>query len=412
VIFDGYSRKMYLNKIKDYLDNSLIKVLVGQRRSGKSFILRELIEFLVQNQKIKRKNILYLNFESESLSFIKSNEELNQVVETYLNEIKKNTEKFYLFFDEIQDVHAWEKTINSLRSKHLKQAEIIITGSNSRLLSSEFATHLTGRYIEIAIFPLSYSEYCQIHKLKTHQESLSLFLADSQMPELIEINKSEVKASYLRAMRDSILLNDIVKKFQVENVDLLLKLFSFLIDNLANPFSINSIKNTLVASGIKANPVTLSNYVRYLEYSFLIHGLERYDIKGKQILEGEKKFYLNDIGFRNFLSSAFDPAFGKKLENYVLSTLLYHGYWVNIGKVASKQEIDFIASKDDLKLYIQVTYLLNSENVINREYGNLEYIDDSWQKIVVSMDSMQLKPKGGIRHIQAWNLDNFVSKIH
>jgi predicted AAA+ superfamily ATPase len=214
----------------------------------------------------------------------------------------------------------------------------------------------------------------------------------------------ELKRSYIRTIKDSILLNDIVQRFKIQNIDLLEKIFLFLIDNISNLFSINSIEKKIKNLGYKTNAVTLGNYIKYLEYSFLFFSVERYNIKGKKILEGEKKYYLNDLGFRNYLSSSFDPGITKKLENFVFQTLIQKGYSVYVGTIDSDLEVDFVAEKLNQRIYIQVTYLLESKEVIEREYGNLEKIKDNWPKYVVSMDKISINPKNGIKHIKAWDL--------
>lgn len=401
----GFIREGYLNEIQKYLGNNLIKVLVGQRRSGKSFLLRQIIDFLINKKSIPAKNIFYINLENEKFSFVQTTKDLAKLVDFFFDEICENKKKkCYLFFDEIQEIPEWEKLINSYRADHNLNIEIFITGSNSKLLSSDFATYLTGRYLEKNIYPLNYSEYIAIHKLSKGRESLEQYLSDSQLPELISEKDDDIKASYIRSIKNSILYNDVVKRFNVQDVDLLEKLFLFIVDNIGNPFSVNSICNELKRNGSKTNPTTLGNYVKYLEYSYLIYGVQRFDIKGRQIIEGTKKFYINDLGFRNFLSSSFDPGISKKLENYSFQSLLNAGFDVHIGSLENNKEIDFIAEKHDRKIYLQVCYKLDSDKTIDREYGNLELINDNWEKYVVSMDGLKINPKEGIKHINAWDL--------
>jgi predicted AAA+ superfamily ATPase len=404
----GFLRKSYLDEVDRYLGSDLIKILNGQRRSGKSFLFRQIIHKLIFEHRVNPKNILYLNFENEKFSFVDSKKKLANLVDLYLEEIADKDERIYFFFDEIQEIESWEKLINSYKADHTLDCEIFITGSNSRLLSSELSTYLTGRYVEVKVYPISYDEYIEINDTSRDDLSLLEYLNHSQLPELIFEKDLEVKISYIRTIKNSILLNDIVKRFKVENIDLLEKLFAFLIDNIANPFSANSIQKKFTEQGIKANAVTVGNYLRYLEYSFLIHGVDRYDIKGKKIIEGEKKFYLNDLGFRNYLSSSFDPGIGKKLENFVFQTLLMKKYQVFVASLDSSHEIDFVAEKDGKTIYVQVTYLLDSEKLIKREYGNLEKIPDNWDKYVVSLDRVDIKPKAGIKHAKAWEFSNFI----
>ncbi|MDD9898616.1 MAG: ATP-binding protein, partial [Candidatus Melainabacteria bacterium] len=372
------------------------------------YLLRQIIHHLIHQQEVSAKNIFYINFENEKFSFVRNSNDLSDLVEIYLQEIAESQQKIYFFFDEIQEIDAWEKLVNSYKADHTIDCEIFITGSNSKLLSSELATYLTGRFVEIPIYPISYEEYLDIKDIASTQDTLLDYLNHSQLPELIQEEDLELKHSYIRTIKNSILLNDVVRRFRVENIDLLEKLFGFLIDNIANPFSANSIQKAFKQQGYKSNTVTIGNYLRYLEYSFLIYGVDRYDIKGKRILEGEKKFYLNDLGFRNYLSSSFDPGIGKKLENFVFQKLIMKGYQVYVGNLDSNLEVDFVAEKAGQKIYLQVAYLLDSEKVIEREYGNLEKIHDNWDKYVVSLDKVELKPKEGIKHIQAWKLDQLL----
>lgn len=227
------------------------------------------------------------------------------------------------------------------------------------------------------------------------------------MPELFALNQKQQKISYLNALKDSILMNDVVKRFNIKNPKLLILLLDFLIDNIGKLFSINSISKKIKTVGISINVATLSNYIHYLELTFLIHGAHRYDVKGKRILEGERKYYLNDLGFSNYLQSTFDNNITRRLENYVYNTLLQAGYRVHVGQLY-QLEIDFVAEKDQQVIYIQVTYLLHSEEVVEREYGNLEKIKDHWPKWVVSLDEISFPTKNGIRHIPAWELKKFL----
>ena len=208
----------------------------------------------------------------------------------------------------------------------------------------------------------------------------------------------------MMSIKDSILLKDIVARYGVSNIDLLEKIFFFLADNIGNLFSLNSLVKKLVSAGYKTNVHTLGDYVHYLEESMLIQGVQRFDVKGKKILDGEKKYYLTDLGFRQYLFSDYDSAYGKILENYVFNYLRQRGYEVHVGKLR-QYEIDFIASKGKRKIYVQVAYLLYDDDVIKREFGNLEKIDDHWDKYVISLDDIKMSPRNGIEHLQVWDLE-------
>lgn len=404
----GLNRDSYLDDLKEYLGNNLIKVLIGQRRAGKSFVLRQLMNFLIKEQNVSAENILYINFEIREFAFYNTEDKLDELIKSYVENINPKG-KLYFFFDEIQEVEGWEKVINSYIANLNLHVEIFITGSNSRLLSSDLATYITGRYVVKKIHPLSFKEYLSFNNLTNSKEELLNYLNTSQVPEIINLKDDLRKRNFINALKDSIIMNDIVKRFSVQNVDLIEKIFLFLCDNISKPFSLNSINKKLKEIGLKTNAMTVSNYIRYLEYAFLIQGIDRYDIKGKKILEGEKKYFLNDLGFKKYLTSSFDPALGKLLENYVFKCLDRLDYNIHIGNINGR-EIDFIAEKPNKKIYIQVAYLITDEEVVKREYGNLEQIHDSWEKIVVTMDDIKLNPKEGIKHIRAIDFEDFLEK--
>ena len=405
----GYIRTVYLQQLESYFNNNLIKVLIGQRRAGKSYILKQLIALLVNEKQVNCKNILYLNFEIEKLSFISDYHILGNVIDLYKAKLQPQG-KFYCFFDEIQEVPGWEKIVTSLVADPHHDVEIILTGSNSNLLSSELATYLSGRYVTKNIFPFDYVEYCGYYQKNSDKQSFLDYLQFSGIPELYHLPNQELQLSFVQDLKNTILLKDIVQRYNVQQADLLEKIFLFLTDNIGNLFSLNALVKKLKNIGISSNTVTLGNYLQYIENTFLLSGVSRYDVRGKRILDGEKKYYLNDLAFRNFLSSSFDIGMGKLLENYVYNYLKVQGYSIYVGNTGT-QEIDFIAEKKDQKIYIQVAYLLIDEQVVEREYGVLEAVKDNWEKIVISMDDIQLSPKNGIRHVRAWELDNFFDSL-
>lgn len=401
----GFEREQYSQQLIDYLDNRLLKVLIGQRRSGKSTIFKQVISYLIASG-VKRSNILYLNFERHELSFITNAEMLIEVVSTYLSKMNP-TGKIYLFFDEVQEVDGWEKVVNSYLANDKFNVEIFLTGSNAHLLSTELSTYVTGRYVEISIYPFSFGEYSKYHQLQTNKESLIKYLEDSGMPELFAFKTDAQKRSYLMSLKDSILINDIVKRFNIKNPKLLELLLDFMVDNVGKLFSFNAIVKKLTAIGVNLNVVTVSNYISYLERTFLVHSISRYDLKGKKILEGERKYYLNDLGFPNYLGSTFDNGINRKLENYIYQELIRAGYKVYVGYIYDL-EIDFVAELNQKRIYIQATYLLHSDKVIKREYGNLEKITDNWPKVVVSFDDVTFPEKNGVKHIPAWAFVEYI----
>lgn len=405
----GFSRQRYAQQIIDCLgSNQLLKVLLGQRRSGKSTIFKQVIAYLISTG-VKRTNILHLNFERHELNFIQSNEALINVITTYFNEMKPRG-KVYLFFDEIQEVSQWERVVNSYLASDKHDTELFITGSNGHLLSTELSTYVTGRYIEIAIFPFSFIEYTDYHKVEPNKQHLISYLESSGLPELFTLKTEQQKRSYVISLKDSILMNDIVKRFNIKNPKLLSLLLDFAIDNIGKLFSINAIVKKLSSIGINLNAVTVGNYVSYLEQTYLIHSVSRYDLKGKKILKGERKYYINDLGFFNYLQSTFDTSITRKLENYIYLELLAAGFEVYVGNIHNL-EIDFVARKNKKIVYIQATYLLHDQKVIEREYGNLEKIKDNWPKVVVSLDDIPFPDKNGIMHIHAWDFFKFLNAL-
>lgn len=400
-----FVRQVYLDKILAYSNTAVLKVLIGQRRCGKSTLLKQTISRLLV-EGTPAKNILYLNFELHQLQFIQTQAVLTDVIEAYFKEFKPQG-RVTIFLDEIQEVDSWEKTVNSYLANERYEIDFYLTGSNANLLSTELSTYVTGRYIEMAIYPFSYQEYCAYYKLALNRDSYIRFIGDSGLPELFLLPEKSQKIAYLKALQDSILINDVVKRFSIKNPKLLSLLLEFLIDNVGKLFSINAIAKNIRASGVTINIATVANYIRYLELTFLVRCLRRYDLKGKKILEGERKYYLNDLGFSNYLQSSFDNNITRRLENQVYLALLQAGYEVTVGNIYNL-EIDFVAEKNNKKIYVQVTYMLHSEEVIKREYGNLEKIKDNWPKWVVSMDDIAFPHKNGIEHVQVWKLYEYL----
>lgn len=399
-IHTGYFRQNYIDKFSQYLDNKLVKVLMGQRRAGKSYLMRMIIKYLIEKQKTPRENIVYINKDIAELDFIDNTNQLVQIINKYRDTLKPKG-KVFILLDEVQEIKDWEKAVNSFSQDYKFDYELFITGSNANLLSAELSTYLSGRYISFDVFPFSYEEYIGFKNMKKNKESFLLYLKNGGIPESFHLEDPEIKKNYLLSLKDSILLRDIVRRHNVRDVYLLEKLLNFMIDSIGSLFSINSVVNYLKSSGYKANAETVGNYVGYLEQAYLIHEADRFDVKVKRILTGEKKYYLNDLGFKYYLSSSFEFGVGKYLENAVYLDLKRKGYTVYTGKLRDK-EIDFIAEKNDVKKYIQVCYLLADESVVEREFGNLEQITDHYEKIVISLDDVNLGNRKGIRHINAW----------
>jgi uncharacterized protein len=396
----GFFRKEPVQKVLDYLDTSLVKVITGQRRSGKSYLLRMVIKHLLSEIKVNPRNILYLNMELSELLEINNVANFMDLIAEYRRELLPEG-KIYLFLDEVQEIESWEKVINALSQDTEAPCEIFITGSNAHLLSGELATYLTGRYIPVEIFPFSYGEYCLVTTQERGAASFAAYLQRGGMPETFNLKSDEMIRNYLTTLRDAILLNDIVKRHRIRDVVLLQRLFSFLADSIGSLCSVNSIVRHLNGSGYKTNVETVSNQLRFLSDAYLFHEADRYDIQGKKILSGERKYYLNDVAFRYFFSSSYDPGIGKYLENTLFLHLKRKGYKIFAGRSAS-MEVDLVAEKGDERIYCQAAYLLADENVISQELRSLRSIPDNYPKFLVSMDQVRMGNREGIIHALAW----------
>ncbi|MGI6394073.1 MAG: ATP-binding protein [bacterium] len=396
----GFKREFSLRAMVPKIGNRLIKVITGQRRCGKSFLMRQIIETLIEEKMAERESILYLNMEYNAFSFIKNTHDLNELT-TEFKALQKKEQKCFLFIDEVQKIEEWEKSVNSLAQDFTQEWEIFITGSNASLLSGELATLLSGRYISFTLFPFSYSEFCGITGDGQSSDSFSKFMQFGGMPESFKLPDYETTKNYINDLRDSIVLRDIVDRFQVREIRLLDQLIEFILDSIGSSFSVNKLANVITASGFKTNSITIGNYLEYLKDVFFIHEVPRFDVAGKKIITGERKFYINDPSFRYYSALIRENTPGKYLENAVLIHLLREGYSVQTGSIYGK-EIDFVAKKDGAILYIQVAYLLSSEAVMLREFGNLELVKDNYPKIVVSLDPVSFGNINGIEHFRAW----------
>ena len=403
----GVERKEYVQKLVDYQQSKLIKVLVGQRRVGKSYILRQYIQFLIQ-QGVKPENTLYINKEYTDFDFLEKYQDLDEFIKIYIKE-KKIKGKIHLFIDEVQRIEGWEKLINSLSQDYTKEFEIIITGSNSDLLSGELSTLLSGRYVQFLILPLSFEEYATFNEVEKTRSNYKNYLQSGALPELIHLPIEETKKHYLGALRDTVLLRDVVQRYQIKDTSLLSDVFGYLVNNTSNLFSINNLVNYFKSKNRKTNYETLSNYIHYITQTYVIYKCERYDIKGKEILAGNAKYYLNDLSFKNLLYPGFTHGYGYLLENLVYIELLRHGFTPYVGTLKNK-EVDFVALKNGKQLYIQVAFELTEVDTIDREYASLLSIKDNYEKWIVSMDEFPLQDRKGIKNIQAWKLADELKK--
>ena len=401
----GFSRDFYLTKILKYINISLIKVIVGQRRTGKSYLLRQIANHILQSG-VCPNNVFYLNKEFIEFDEIIDYKDLDQLIKFYLDKIKPKG-KVYLFIDEIQNIHQWEKLVNSYSQNFVNQYELFISGSNSKMLSGELSTLLSGRYIDFEILPFSYEEYLGITGNEKSKTSYLTYMQTGGLPELFILPDEESKMRYVSSIKDTVLLRDVIQRHSIKDPKLLEDIFVYLVNTSSNLLSVNNITNYFKSKGRKTTYDTIANYIGFIEDTFMIHKVDRYDIKGKDTIAGNVKYYCNDQAYKNYLFKGFSYGVGYQLENLVYLELRRNGYQVYVGVLPNK-EVDFVAQKGDRVLYVQVTYLLVDEQTVKREYGALEAISDNYEKCVVSMDEVLLHSNKGIKHVQVWNLQEFI----
>lgn len=390
-------RESYLKQIRPFLNQNIIKVLTGLRRSGKSVML-QLIQEELLNSGISKEQCISINFESLAYENLLNSKALYRELKKRIAEC--DGKKAYIFLDEIQEVSEWEKCINSLMVDF--SVDIFITGSNANLLSGELATYLAGRYIEIQIYPFSYAEFLEVNEAKSsifsERDIFMKYLKFGGMPFLINFNYDEDSSFlYLRDIYNSVILKDVIQRYNIRDVELLERIIQYIIANVGHTFSAKSISDFMKSENRKVSSETVYNYLTACENAFLFHRVKRKDLVGKRILQVHEKFYLNDHGIREAIYGKNSRDIDQLLENIIFMELLRRGYNVNIGKLNQK-EVDFVAEKRGELIYIQVTYILASEQVIEREFSPLLEIADNFPKYVVSMDDLNMS-KLGIKHM-------------
>lgn len=395
----GFLRKDYTDQILEHTGNRLVKVLVGQRHTGKSYILRQIAKKIIERG-VNRRNILYINKEYNDFDFIANNNDLVDFIKAYKN-LLRVFGKVYIFIDEIQKITEWERSLNSYSQDFIDEYEFFISGSSSKIFSGELSTLLDGRYIKFEIFPFSFSEYLGILKLEADRHNFIEYMESGGLPELFNLQGDETKRNYVSAIKDSVFLQDIIQHYNIKEPKLLEDIFVYIVNNTANLTTITNIVNYFKNLGRKTTYDTVAAYIGYMEEVFLIHKSERYDIRAKTTISGSSKYYVNDLAYKNYIYTGFSCGIGYKMENIVYLNLKRAGYQVYTGVFRDK-EIDFVAKKGDEILYVQASYLLLDAKAIEREYSPLEAITDNYEKIVVSIDETQLALKNGIKHEQIW----------
>ena len=383
-------RKGYIDRIKPFMQKSVVKVLTGQRRVGKSFLLYQLIEEILAEE--PDANIIYVNLEDFTFSSLQTAEDLHSYIISHSKEKVKN----YIFIDEIQDIPGFEKVIRSLLLN--EDNDIYITGSNAKMLSGELATYLSGRYIEFKIYSLSYSEFLEFHGLTESETSYELYSRYGGLPYLLNLPlEDETVNEYLKSVYSTIVFRDVVSRYKLRNTLFLEKLIQFLSENIGNLFSAKNISDYLKSQHTTISVNQIQSYTEYLNNAFLIHRVERYDLIGKRVFEIGEKYYFENMGIRNIVIGYRITDKAKILENLVYNHLLYKGYDIKVGYYGDK-EIDFIGEKNGEKLYIQVALKIDSDKTAEREFGNLLKIQDNYPKIVITEDTFNGNSYQGIRH--------------
>ena len=399
-------RDEYIKKIVPFIDKDVIKVLTGIRRSGKSVMLKLLMEEL-KNRGINENQFIYINFENLKYRNLKNYERLYDFI---LNKVDDKYKSYYIFLDEIQEVEEWERCVNSLRVDEDFKFDIYITGSNAKLLSGELSTYLAGRYIEFVVYPFSFKEFFEIMKEKNKEidlkEAFQDYVKFGGMPFLHNLDYNfEASMQYLQDLYASIILKDITQRNNIRDTDLLERIINYVVMNIGNTFSATSISKFFKSENRKVATETILNYIKACEEAFLVYRVARNDLLGKKILNVNEKYYIADHGIREAIMENNQKNINQVLENIVYFEMLRRGYNVKIGKV-DNLEVDFVCKKNDETIYIQVSYLLASEDTKEREFSVLENIKDNYPKYVLSMDEFNMS-RNGIKHM---NLIEFLIK--
>ena len=396
-------RKQSEEIIKLYKDKNVIKILSGIRRSGKSFMLRLLRENFIKTG-ISENQILYIDFEDfENAQYLASKNLYAFVKE---QNQKVGGKRLYLLFDEIQEVEDWEKIVNSLYSSEKIDCDIYLTGSNANLLSSELATYLSGRYVNISVFPLSYKEFLDFYAVDDSNEIFLRFMKFGGFPGLKELSGSELSLkAYIDGIYSTVLLKDVISRNKIRDTAVLEKIILYITDNIGNIFSAKKISDFMKSNGRSLAVETVYNDINYLQSALFLYKVPRFDLKGKKLLETMEKYYIADTGFRFQLLGFSDNAINGLLENIVFIELLRREYKVCIGKIG-EYEIDFVAEKNGVREYFQVSYLLSSEETMEREYRPLELLNDNYPKYILTLDDLPESNTNGIirMNLRKWLL--------
>lgn len=371
------SRPNYYSKVEKFLGKGILIVLTGQRRVGKSYVMRE----LVQRKQTEDANVIYIDKEKAAFDFIANYKDLV----AYIDEKRVPKKHTYILIDEVQEIEEFERGLRNYYDS--PDIEIIVTGSNSDTLSSDLATLLSGRYVEIFIQGLSYEEFLVFHRLEDNDDTLRKYINYGGLPGLrpMGLDDPEVIRQYLQGVYNTILVKDIVRRKKVRNVPFLENLIKYVGDNIGKPLSATNIQNYMTSNKNEVSKNLILKYLKATTEAFLVHNVSRYNLHGKKLLESNDKYYFGDVGLRNFIVGGRRANDIEKIvENLVYQHLIRLGYKINVGQMYAT-EIDFVGTKGDDTIYVQASYLITEESTFEREFGNLKKINDNYPKYVISM---------------------------
>ena len=398
------SRDEYLNVLKRFKDKALIKVITGIRRCGKSTLLEMFQDYLKENG-VEERQIISINLEDLEYNFITDYMTLYK----YINDKLKEKKKYYIFIDEVQKIDGFQKAVDSLYIK--KNVDLYITGSNANLLSSELATLLSGRYIEVKMLPLSFKEYKEAYEDLNNEELYQKYISLGSLPYTTSLDTEDDVSMYLSSVYNDIIIKDVMTRKKIQDETMLRNVANFAMDNIGSLVSANNIANTMINDGKDINVRTVERYLEGFTESFFLYKASRYDIKGKEYLKTQGKYYVSDLGFRYFMLGRKIGDFGYILENVVYFELLRRGYDVYIGKI-EEYEVDFVAINNEGRLYVQVTDTLkgideNDTKILDRELRSLKKINDNYEKIILTSDKIPVSNEDGIKikNVLEWLLD-------
>lgn len=387
------TRKLYADKVDAWIGQGQIIVLTGQRRVGKSYILRD---FLERHKEDMQTNFIYINKERKKFDAIKNNEQLNAYIDEHWVEGLHN----FILIDEVQEIESWEKSVRSYRTE--EDTDIIITGSNSKMLSSELSTLIGGRYHEIYVQSLSYQEFLLFHELEDNDDALSKYISYGGLPGLkqVGLDDEEFVWDYIRAVFHTVMLKDIVERNNIRNVSFLNTLLRYFADTIGKLSSLNNISKFMKSQGLDVSVKSIAAYLNYFRDAYLLLTVDRFDIHGKKLLESNEKIYFGDVGLRNLIAGGERQGdIEKILENIVYQQLVRMGYAVSVGQLRAG-EVDFVCTKSNERLYVQVAYLIASEETEEREFGSLDNIKDNYPKYVISMTPLvRRSDRQGVTHL-------------